>query len=370
MQKPSQNVSVQPISQQKDDEVSRLYRLIDRADIQAKLPNDLTEVRGPVLGNLYRNLISSACPSMNIVWEGTADFVAAYIWGHSPCRRQLDVSEARRIPLILCEDGFIRSLDTWCNKVCPERDRTGVSLVMDDIGYYFDASRKNRLMRMLDSKELEISESDCEKARDLIKTIVGEKVTKYNHQPLTITQQVGRPGKKKVLVIDQSYGDFAIKRGGANDQTFVDMLSDACMENQDCDILVKTHPDAIAPGTKRKGYYQGLKQHGNIYPITFPCNPYSLMEHVDKVYVCSSQFGLEALMAGKEVHVYGRPFYAGWGLTIDKQDFKYVRSRTRSLEDLVYIAYFIYTHWRNPDTNKACTVEEAIEWIIRNRKCR
>lgn len=294
---------------------------------------------------------------------------AIYVWGHTLTNDRLSFAESRNLPIILCEDGFIRSLDTWCNRMTCERDRTGVSLVLDDIGYYFDASRKNRLMLMLDSPSIEVSEEERKKARSLIKLIVDNKITKYNHQPLTINKPIGREGKKKVLVIDQSYGDFAIKRGGANDQTFKDMLSDACEDNPDCDVLVKTHPDAIAPGTTRKGYYQGMAQQGNIYPITFPCNPYSLMEYVDKVYVCSSQFGLEALMAGKEVFVYGRPFYAGWGLTHDKQDFSAVRQRTRTLEELVYLTYYKYTHWRNPDTNKKCSVEESINWIIKNRKC-
>ena len=350
--------------------LSWMYRLLDRTSIQSQVPMGLAQIKGDVLGRLWTDLIIDIFPSVKIRWSHSGCFSAAYVWGHSMKALLLSAAESRNLPIILCEDGFIRSLDTWCNKTAPARDRMGVSLVMDNVGYYFDASRRSHLLEMLDDSNLVISEAERQKARNLIDLIVGNKVTKYNHQPLTIDRTIGTPGRKKVLVVDQSYGDFAIRRGGANDQTFKDMLDEACRENPDCDILVKTHPDAIAPGTKRTGYYQGIQATGNIVPVTFPCNPYSLMEHVDKVYVCSSQFGLEALMAGKEVHVYGRPFYAGWGLTIDKQNFTGVRHRTRSLEDLVYISYYKYTYWRNPDTHKRCSPEEAIDWILKNRKCR
>lgn len=74
----------------------------------------------------------------------------------------------------------------------------------------------------------------------------------------------------------------------ASDTTFRLMLSDAVKNNPDCDILVKTHPDALVGNGIRKGYYQGLKRGDRIIPITFPINPYSLLSYVDEVYVCSS----------------------------------------------------------------------------------
>ena len=106
------------------------------------------------------------------------------------------------------------------------------------------------------------------------------------------------------------------------------MLEAAVKENPDADIIVKTHPD-----TKNgaKGYYTELKSHDNIYLQTEPINPVSLIKYVDKVYVCSSQFGFEALMAGKEVHTFGMPFYAGWGLTVDAQNCENQMRRTNSL---------------------------------------
>ncbi len=72
-------------------------------------------------------------------------------------------------------------------------------------------------------------------------------------------------------------------------------------------------------------------------------------------------------MAGKDVHVYGMPFYAGWGLTNDKQK-NPRRLLCRSLEEVFYIFYIMYTHWCNPDTGCACEIEEAIDWLLKIRE--
>ena len=262
--------------------------------------------------------------------------------------------------IVLCEDGFLRSADTWANHAAPPRYRHGCSLVLDTQGCYYDATRESAIERMLNDPELVVTEVERREARRLIDRIVGAKLTKYNHQPLDVPS-VGRPGRRKVLVVDQSYGDYAIKKGWADDSTFETMLADAVRDNPDADILVKTHPDTMTG--RRKGYYDGLVEHDNVFRAAMPVNPYSLMELVDRVYVCSTQFGFEALMAGKEVHVYGMPFYAGWGLTHDRQR-NPRRTRTRTLEEVFHIFYLRYTRWYNPDTGKACSIDEAIDWLL------
>jgi capsular polysaccharide export protein len=114
---------------------------------------------------------------------------------------------------------------------------------------------------------------------------------------------------------------------------------------------------------KRRGYYDAVAEEGRVFRVTMPVNPYSLMELVDKVYVCSTQFGFEALMAGKEVHVYGMPFYAGWGLTIDRQR-NPRRTNRRSLEEVFHIFYNLYTRWTDPETGEAWTVDRAIDHLV------
>jgi capsular polysaccharide export protein len=178
---------------------------------------------------------------------------------------------------------------------------------------------------------------------------------------------LGRPGRKKVLVVDQSFGDASVTEGLASSRTFRLMLKTALEENPEADVIVKKHPDAIAQEAKsrrrRRSYFQGLRPGGRIFPLTVEANPYSVIERVEAVYTVSSQMGLEALlMAGKPVHVFGLPAYAGWGLTRDYLQCGR-RTRTRTLDELVYIIYVLYTHYAAED-GRLLTAEEAIEHLV------
>jgi len=188
-------------------------------------------------------------------------------------------------------------------------------------------------------------------------------LTKYNHQPI-FEPKIGRDNVKKVLVVDQAYDDMSVIKGMASEKTFEKMLACAIEENPNADIIIKTHPDTIAGG--RDGYYTEQMPHGNIYKMTEAINPISLIKYCDKVYVCSSQFGFEALMCGKEAHIFGMPFYAGWGLTNDRQRCER-RTNIRSLEEVFYLAYIVYSRYVNPKTNSRCEIEEAMDYLLELR---
>ena len=238
--------------------------------------------------------------------------------------------------------------------------------IIDDLTAYFDATRPSRMENILNS-DFEITKEQKIRARKVIDTLVKTKVSKYNNQPI-YKPIIGRTEAKKVLVVDQSYQDYSIIKGCANDSTFKKMLECAIRENPYADILIKTHPDAIgATSTKPKCYYQNIKEENNIYKIIQPINPISMIEYVDKVYVCSSQFGFEALMCNKEVFTFGIPFYAGWGLTNDDQICSR-RTRRRTLEEIFYIAYIYMAQYINPKTNKPCEIEEVIDYLIEYRE--
>ncbi|MBO6273446.1 glycosyltransferase [bacterium] len=264
--------------------------------------------------------------------------------------------------IIFIGDSFLRSINTMADRNAQEKYRKGISFGVDDLGYYYDATRTNRMEQMLNDKSLVINEEQKQRARYCIDKIVETNLTKYNHQPI-YEPNIGRDSVRKVLVVDQSYGDMSILKGLADENTFKDMLQAAIDENPDADIIVKTHPDTIAGAG---GYFKGLEAHDNIYTQTEPINPISLIKYVDKVYVCTTQFGFEALMCGKEVHVFGMPFYAGWGLTHDRQKCER-RTNTRTLEEVFYIAYIMYSYYVNPDKKCRCEIEEAMDYLLKLR---
>jgi capsular polysaccharide export protein len=77
----------------------------------------------------------------------------------------------------------------------------------------------------------------------------------------------------------------------------------------------------------------------------------------------TSLAGFEALLRHRQVTVYGRPFYAGWGLTTDMMAID--RGRRLSLEELVAGALILYPRYLDPVTRLPCGPEVIIERLDR-----
>lgn len=288
-----------------------------------------------------------------------------YMGGIYPSKEHTTIiSEALKnnAPIYIFEDCFLRSIFSHVYDVEPKYKKS-IGYTIDDITHYIDSYIPSRLEQMLNNKNIIITEEQKQRARKCIDKILTTHLSKYNNQPI-FEPQIGRENAKKILVVDQSFGDWSIIKGGGSEEVFKNMLQKAIDENPDADIIVKTHPDTMSGN--RGGYYTGLKQYDNIYPMTKPINPISLIKYCDKVYVCTTQLGFEALMCGKEVHTFGIPFYSGWGLTIDEQKCER-RTNKRTIEEVFYIAYIMYSHYVNPDKKCKCEIEEAMEYLIKLR---
>ena len=261
----------------------------------------------------------------------------------------------------LClEDGFIRSLGLGKDGYPP------LSLVVDDIGIYFDATVESKLENlMLEPEDTEINK----RSSQAIQKIIEYDITKYNQKFSRINSAKFSNHAQNILVVDQTYGDQSIKYSGANESTFQLMLKKACKDHPDATIWVKTHPDVIAGKAKSHFSKQDLN-HPNIKLITENFNPIELLKHIDEVYVVSSQMGFEALMCGKKVHCFGVPWYAGWGLTNDTFAPLNVlngrRNKPRSLMHLFACAYLKYARYVNPITAQKCELEDIIQLLIPN----
>lgn len=293
----------------------------------------------------------------------------SFLWGIKPLSSNLEKLK-NNTDMCILETGFL--LSTINRHATLDQAKveysTPIGFILDDLTCYYDGTKASRIERVINS-DLELTQEQKARSKECIEKIIKNKVTKYNHQPMVIPK-IGREGVEKVLVIDQSYGDYSIIKGCANDQTFEDMLGAAIKENPEADIIIKTHPDTIGKMSIRpKCYYANIENYDNydnVYKLTDPINPISLIESVDKVYVCTSQFGFEALMCGKEVHTFGMPFYAGWGLTVDAQKCNR-RVQKRTLEELFYISYIMFSCYYNFETKKEFEIEDAIDLLIKYR---
>lgn len=285
-------------------------------------------------------------------------------WGLRPSTRKARTYAARNnLPYIALEDGFLRSLGLGVAGYPP------FALVHDDIGIYYDTTRPSRLEQLVLAADAPAEMlADGNRARALL---VAEYLSKYNHAPL-FSGSLHREGRAAVLVIDQTFGDMAIRYGGADTDTFRRMFEAAVMENPQAQIYVKTHPDVLSG--KKQGYLKAEMLHApNVTVLAEDINPISLLQQVDKVYCVTSQMGFEALLCGKPVVTFGLPWYAGWGVSDDRYEgvsalLQSGRRAPRTLAQLFAAAYLQYSRYINPNTGQSGTLFDVIEYLANARR--
>jgi capsular polysaccharide export protein len=262
------------------------------------------------------------------------------------------------VPCWHLEDGFLRSYGMG-DRFPP------LSIVVDELGIYYDATRPSSLEQLLNSDKnvLEGLAEDLQRATQLI---LEHHLGKYNHAPLCNPSIFTSCVAKRILVVDQTAGDLSIRLGMASEKTFHDMLNAALQENPDAQIYVKTHPE-VSSGRKRGHFspenYSSTEKYSRIVWLTEAMNPLSVLKHMDAVYVVTSQMGFEALLLGKPVQCFGMPWYAGWGATQDRQSCSR-RTQRRSTDELFAAAYFHYARYINPVDGTRGDISQVIDWLL------
>ncbi len=257
---------------------------------------------------------------------------------------------------LLLEDGFLRSFDLGVHGTRP------LSIVADSTGIYYDATCPSDLENMLNTAQFTTEE--LTQAEKVIKVLRREGLSKYN-SGLPVPEDAFPEGERRVLVVDQTAKDASIHLGLASEGDFAQMLRDAADENPDATIYVKTHPDVLAG--RRRGCLAGGQDTKDIKYIAENWHPHDLLRHFDKVYVVTSQMGLDALILGKEVHCFGMPFYAGWGLTHDRKRCNR-RQAQRSLKELVAAAYLRYARYIDPISGRRADFFTVARHIARQKQ--
>jgi capsular polysaccharide export protein len=285
-----------------------------------------------------------------------SDIGAVLGWGMKPTAaagRRL--AEKRGIPYVALEDGFLRSVGLG------ESGATSLSLIVDDLGVYYDATRPSRLESLIHTAPDWCDAVLTRRAQGLIERIVASGVSKTNMGgPLDRT--VLKPGRR-VLIVDQTLGDASIGYGLASTQSFSDMIAAARRDEPDAQLIVKRHP-AVAAGRK-----QGCIAVADLTGVTLidtDVRAAELLAQVDSVYVVTSALGFEALLRGLPVRCFGAPFYSGWGLTTDAVDTGR-RGEPRSVEQIAAAALIRYTRYVDPITGQRCEAEQALDRLIRLR---
>jgi len=253
-------------------------------------------------------------------------------------------------PYVALEDGFLRSVGIG------EAGATSLSLIVDDVGVYYDATRPSRLEHLIQTADDWCDAAMIARARGLIDRIVASGVSKTNMGG-PLDPGLLKPGRR-VLIVDQTFGDASIACGIGTAQSFDEMIAAARRDAPDAQLIVKRHP-AVAAGKKR-GCVTDLE---GVTLVDTDVRPADLLAAVDAVYCVTSALGFEALLRGLPVRCFGAPFYSGWGLTTDAVQTGR-RGVARSIEQVAAAALIAYSRYVDPITGERCEAEQALERLI------
>lgn len=287
------------------------------------------------------------------------DVSMVVVWGRKESAEPaLALASERDLPVVYIEDGWVRtsSADAHSRRV--------YSLLVDHEGVYYDSTTPSELENLLNLPDAQFSvhcgAAERKEAQDCRALLIDNSITKYNFCQRADASDVKQDERDLVLVIDQTLDDASLAYGDMSARQFEEMLDAAISENPHSRIVVRTHPDVVSG--RRAGYLGSLAVSKGLEISAKGDNPIDWLKHAAKVYVGTSQIGYEALLCGADVHVFGKPFYAGWGLTNDRQPIPR-RVQKRSVDELFFAAHIAIAHYCHPVTGDNWTLRECLAHV-------
>ena len=278
-------------------------------------------------------------------------------WGlKGTARRE---AERRGLPYLALEDGFLSTAGLGGRK------DPALSLTADLLGVHYDASRPCELERLIQTGEEPAGEELAE-VRALTALMLQANLGKFNGAPDVAEDDPVFADGPPVVVVDQIQRDKSIAGGGCGPQTFAAMLDAAIAENPCARIIARVHP---VDGRKRGriGHLRPLAEARGIEVYDRDVSWMSLAKRAARIYVATSQAGLEGLIAGAPVTCFGLPIYAGWGLTDDRMECPR-RTGRPSLEALVAAIYLRYARYLSPLDGSPATAPGVARLLAARRR--
>ncbi|MCJ2054806.1 capsular biosynthesis protein [Methylobacterium sp. J-070] len=276
-------------------------------------------------------------------------------WATRAPGRLEDACAQAGLPLARVEDGFLRSVGLGASL------QPGASIVVDDLGIYYDPRRESRLQRLL--AEAAFTPDLVARAGRLREEVVARRLSKYN-VGLDAAALDWPSGRRIVLVPGQVEDDASVRYGSPLVRSNRALLEAARRRNPEAFLLYKPHPDVEA------GFRPGAIPEDEALALADRIVPgisiVDLLDRVHHVETMTSLAGFEALIRGLTVATHGRPFYAGWGLSEDLAPGA-DRGRRLSLDELVAGAMILYARYLDPVAMKPCRPEQLLDRLTAAR---
>jgi len=290
-----------------------------------------------------------------------------YGWGKKKSGlKAIELSKKYNTSYVLLEDGFIRSMGLGVD------ESPSFSLVKDDVGIYYDATRPSKLENILNTYDFSSDYDLAVESKKAIDLILKHHISKYNHatnlndhfkKKYGLEENVSE--SKKILIVAQTLGDMSLKYGLSEKFSTDDMIQAAIEENPNAKIYLKIHPDVLSG--KKKSDIDIEKAKESCIVIDENVNPISLLIHFSTVYTKTSQMGFEALLLEKKCICFGMPFYAGWGVTDDRVSCSR-RQKVLTVENIFSAAYILYTQYIDPKKMTSSDIISILNEIVNIKK--
>jgi capsular polysaccharide export protein len=278
-----------------------------------------------------------------------------FVWSENISDAAYAFLVERSVPCYFVEDGFLRS-----NR--PNAARTPpLSLTLDRQRPFFDSRGPSDFELLLESADFAPDAALMERSKAAIDTLVTHRLSKYNSvSELTLDGVLGPKTRPRVMVIGQVEDDASIKFGCDRLITNNDLVRLAAQENPQAQIIYKPHPDVLNGMRAAQSDPAEVEHLCHVLRENIPLAQSFCA--IDKAYAITSLGGFEALLRNIPLTVVGCPFYAGWGLTDDRQP-NPRRTHRRSLEEVFAAAYLVYPTYFDPNTGARITFEDAVAWL-------
>ncbi len=277
------------------------------------------------------------------------------VWASRSTPALRDWARERNLPLWNMEDGFLRSVGLGSDLTAPG------SLVLDREGIYYDPRTPSELEMLLQAGAF--TPRELERAAHLRQRIIESGVSKYNAVSGRRWRPLAAEGRRVVLVPGQVEDDASVRYGGSgsirDNKSLLRAVRAACPGAY---LVYKPHPDVLSGNRSGAITQDGEKLWDELLERASIADCLAV---VHEVHTITSLVGFEALLRGLPVTTYGQPFYAGWGLTSDRNP-PSRRTRRLTLDELVAGALLRYPRYFSFTSRAFCTAEEKV-WELEQR---
>lgn len=273
-----------------------------------------------------------------------------YLWGDHP----VPFGWPQGAPVVRVEDGFLRSVGLGAAWARP------VSWTFDHQGLHHWGHQATDLEQLL--LQAPFDASMLQRAARLRQHIVEQQITKYNVAGGATDLGPRPPGRRRLLVIGQVADDAALRTIDTPVRNNLELLAAVRRADPAAQLVYRPHPEVQAG--LRAGRDQGWERYADLRHTGGSAT--ALFGQIDELHVMNSLTGFEALLRGTRVVCHAQPFYAGWGLTIDRHHLP--RRQPRTLDQLVAAALIRYPVYRDPATGRRIEVEQALDLLVQQRR--